>query len=185
MLTNDAEHHIEVDSTDLTQLNNEPGCHKLQRVPPTERNGRVHTSAVTVAVLDPSLLTTAQPTVDPKDLKVEWYSGTGCGGQNRNKVQTSCRLTHIPTGIVQTAQTRSRENSYAQALSGLAAALAAREQKTLERTVSAHRQSQRGNGVNSNLVRTYCYQHGIVRSVNGNTITIKQLEKGGLDLLWL
>lgn len=184
-MISDAEHRIEVDGADLTQLNNEPGCHKLQRIPPTERNGRVHTSAVTVAILDPAVLSAAPMTVDPKDLRVEWYSGTGCGGQNRNKVQTSCRLTHIPSGIVQTAQTRSRENSYAQALSGLTSALTARELKTLEQTVSAQRQSQRGNGVNSNLVRTYCYQHGTVRAVNGNTITIKQLEKGGIDLLWL
>ena len=93
-------------------LDNEPGGHRIQRVPPTERKGRVHTSTVTVAVLDPSI---AQTAIQDRDLRVEWYSGTGAGGQYRNKHQNSCRITHIPTGIQATAQCRSRENSYTEA----------------------------------------------------------------------
>jgi peptide chain release factor 1 len=170
---------------DLTQLNNEPGCHKIQRVPPTERNGRVHTSAVTVAVVDPSKFkTTDYSTIDPKDLKVEWYSGTGCGGQNRNKVQTSCRLTHLSSGIVQTAQTRSRENSYQQALAAIKTVLDKDAKRQAFQQVSALKQGQMGNGSNSNLVRTYCFQHGLVKGVDGKSISIKQFEKGLIDLMW-
>ena len=105
--------HIEVQGTDLSGLeNNEPGGHRIQRVPPTERKGRVHTSTVTVAIVDQSTPTIK---VADADLKIEWYSGTGAGGQHRNKHQNSCRITHIPTGILATAQCRSRENSLAEA----------------------------------------------------------------------
>lgn len=174
--------HIEVSGKDLTQLANEPGCHKLQRIPPTERKGRVHTSAVTVAVLDKQQ---RQPiTIEPSDLRIEWYSGTGCGGQNRNKVQTSCRLTHIPTGIVQTAQTRSRENSYQEALAGLHHRLTAQINTQIAADISTTRQNQMGNGSNSNLVRMYCFQHGLVKGTNGKQITTKQFEKGLIDSLW-
>lgn len=122
--------------------------------------------------------------LDPRDLKVEWYSGTGRGGQNRNKVQTSCRLTHVPTGLVQTAQTRSRENSYQQALAGIKSLLDAEAKRQAFQQISAHKQGQMGNGSNTNLVRMYCFQHGIVKGVNGKSISIKQFEKGLVDLLW-
>lgn len=182
MLDVPGEVHIEVEGPDLTQLSNEPGCHKLQRIPPTERKGRVHTSAVTVAVLDDQH---RQPTsIESFDLRIEWYSGTGCGGQNRNKVQTSCRLTHIPTGIVQTAQTRSRENSYQQALAGIHHRLTAQINTQIAADISTTRQKQMGNGSNSNLVRTYCFQHGLVKGLNGTQISTKQFEKGLIDLLW-
>lgn len=115
---------------------------------------------------------------------MEWYSGTGCGGQNRNKVQTSCRLTHLPSGLVQTAQTRSRENSYQQALAGIKSLLESEAKRQAFQKISTHKQSQMGNGSNSNLVRTYCFQHGLVKGVNGKSISIKQFEKGLIDLLW-
>lgn len=185
MLDVPGEVHIEVCGNDLAQLTNEAGCHKIQRVPPTERSGRVHTSAVTVAVVDPTQFTyTDYTNIESKDLKIEWYSGTGCGGQNRNKVQTSCRLAHIPSGIVQTAQTRSRENSYEQALANLKSLLTAETKRNTSTTISNHKQQQMGNGSNSNLVRTYCFQHGLVKGVNGKTISIKQFEKGLIQLLW-
>jgi len=88
---------IEVTNCDPALLNNEPGGHRLQRTPPTEKRGRVHTSTVMVAVINESDF--AQPNyddIDPDDFKVEWYSGTGAGGQHRNKHQNSVRLTHIP-----------------------------------------------------------------------------------------
>ena len=76
---------IAVESKDLTQLDNEPGGLRLQRVPPTERKGRVHTSTVTVAVIDPTVVTVE---IQDRDLRVEWFSGTGCGGQHKTSIKT-------------------------------------------------------------------------------------------------
>ena len=185
MLDNPDEVHIAVEGSDLTQLTNESGCHKIQRVPPTERKGRVHTSTVTVAVINVEQYNNTKHTsINPKDMKVEWYSGTGCGGQYRNKHQNSVRLTHIHTGIVQTAQTRSRESSYAQALESLTRLLNASARSQTRADISRERKNQIGNSSNTNVVRTYCFQHGLVKNTNGKTISIKQFEKGQLDLLW-
>jgi protein subunit release factor A len=93
-------------------------------------------------------------------------------------------LTHIPTGIVQTAQTRSRENSYQQALAGIHHRLTAQINTQIAADISTTRQKQMGNGSNSNLVRTYCFQHGLVKGLNGTQISTKQFEKGLIDLLW-
>lgn len=183
MLDQPGEIHIEVCGEDLTQLNNESGAHKLQRVPPTEKKGRVHTSTVTVAILD-SVECQVQGEIPDTDLKIEWYSGTGCGGQARNKVQTSCRITHIPTGIVQTAQTRSRENSQKKAIIEITRELKSRQLTQYFSERNESRKAQTGNGSNSNVIRTYCFQHGVVKSVQGNTITVKQFEKGMIDDLW-
>ena len=103
---------IEVEGKDLRQLDNEAGGHRIQRVPPTERKGRVHTSSVTVAVIDPSISTdTSYTQIDDSDFSVEWFSGTGKGGQHRNKKKNSCKMTHIPTGIMETRQGRKRESN--------------------------------------------------------------------------
>ena len=106
---------LEVEGADLSGLENEPGGHRIQRVPPTERKGRVHTSTVTVAVVDRTT-EIGSVAIPQHDLKIEWYSGTGAGGQHRNKHQNSARVTHIPSGIVVTAQCRSRQNSFEQAM---------------------------------------------------------------------
>lgn len=115
---------------------------------------------------------------------MEWYSGTGSGGQHRNKHQNSVRLTHIPTGCVRTAQTRSRENSYNEALSALIEELNQYVTLGNRHAVSIERLSQRGNGSNSNVIRTYCFQHGFVKNDTGDKISIDQFRKGYLDLLW-
>ena len=89
-------------------------------MPPTERKGRVHTSTVTVAVIDPNVVVRKEYSMrDSKDFKIEWFSGTGAGGQHRNKHQNSCRIIHIPTGLKQESQCRSRQNSQQEAMSRL------------------------------------------------------------------
>lgn len=173
--------HIEIVGDDLSNLNNESGGHRIQRVPPTERKGRVHTSTVTVAIVDPSI-----PKFELKesDFRVEWFSGTGCGGQNRNKTQNSCRLIHT-SGIVVTAQTRSRINSYNEAMDTM-------KKKLMENTFMSHsdkvsidRKNQVGSGQRGDKIRTYRFQDDIVTDHNtGLTANCTKVMKGGIDLLW-
>ena len=174
--------HIEVQGTDLSGLENEPGGHRIQRVPPTERKGRVHTSTVTVAVIDP-----ATPTVklDDRDLRIEWYSGTGAGGQHRNKHQNSCRITHIPTGIVCTAQCRSRENSLNEARNTLALRVDNLVKTRYNSDIALDRRQQVGSGMRGDKIRTYRFQDDVVRDhVTDRTASVKKVLAGNFDLLW-
>lgn len=160
----------------------EAGAHRLQRIPPTERRGRVHTSTATVAVLFEGETSFKPP--EDSEFKIEWYSGTGAGGQHRNKHQNSIRLTHIPTGLVETAQCRSREASYKQAMDNMLRTISSQTKAEKRKQVSAERKQQLGNGSNSNVVRHYCFQHGFVKSLTGDRISVEQFHKGMLDLLW-
>lgn len=173
---------LEIEGPDLRGLDHEAGGHRIQRVPPTERRGRVHTSTVTVAVLVPG---EARPVVGPEDFRVEWYSGSGAGGQHRNKHQNSCRLTHIPTGLIVKAETRSRQNSYQQAMTTLS-------QKLLERAeVEAHnmkntlRSQQVGSGMRGDKRRTYRFQEDTVRDhFTGKSARCADVMRGGFEKLW-
>ncbi len=88
----------------MSGWDDEAGGHRVQRVPLTERNGRVHSSTVTVSVL-PDTVQGGPAPLSEDDLQVEWYSGSGAGGQHRNKHQNSVQLRHLPTGIVLTSST--------------------------------------------------------------------------------
>jgi len=129
---------------DLSCLDAEAGGHRVQRIPPTEKRGRVHTSTVTVSVTDPDSVKPFEFCDD--DLSLSWFSGTGKGGQNRNKCQTSCRLTHEPTGITVTAQTQSRENSYQQAREELIVRLKNQHNTLQHKELSLMKKSQVGSG---------------------------------------
>lgn len=179
--------HIEVIGSDLSQLHNESGNHRLQRIPPTERKGRVHTSSITIAVLDTAKFRASDySTIDQADLKIEWYSGTGAGGQNRNKVQASCRLTHIPTGIVKTSQCRSRETSYREAYEQLIKILQSDAHSSQLSDQSVERKRQMGSGQRAdNKVRTYRFQDDIATdSRSGKKVSLSKVMRGYFDLLW-
>lgn len=171
---------------DLNALEAECGGHRIQRVPPTERKGRVHTSTVTVAVIDPA--NKADPKLAQRadtDFKIEWYSGTGAGGQHRNKHQNSCRLTHIPTGIVETAQCRSRQNSYDEAKANIILRLDGMAKGQNRAITSDIRKGQTGSGMRGDKIRTYRFQDNTVKDHNTNIQ--KSLDKvmdGNFDLLW-
>lgn len=161
---------------------NEAGGHRIQRVPPTERKGRVHTSTVTVAVIDPAVIAT---TIAESDLKIEWYSGTGAGGQHRNKHQNSARVTHIPTGIVVTSQCRSRQNSLAEALATIQSRVDQILQASYNHSVASDRRAQVGSGMRGDKIRTYRFQDDRVQDhVTGKTATTKKVLAGNFDLLW-
>lgn len=161
---------------------NEAGGHRIQRVPPTERKGRVHTSTVTVAVVDPAVIAT---TIADSDLKIEWYSGTGAGGQHRNKHQNSARVTHIPTGIVVTSQCRSRQNSLAEALATIQSRVDQVLQTSYNNSIAIDRRAQVGSGMRGDKIRTYRFQDDRVQDhVTGKTATTKKVLAGNFDLLW-
>jgi len=168
---------------DLSSLSQEAGGLRLQRVPPTEKRGRVHTSTVTVAVLEPSTFSNQQ--VQESDLKVEWYSGSGAGGQHRNKHQNSCRVTHIPTGVVTTSQTRSRQNSYENALAALRVQLQTSLQSQHHATYNQIRKSQVGSGERGDKIRTIQFQNDRVTDHRtGKSISAQRFMRGHMHLLW-
>jgi peptide chain release factor 1 len=174
---------IEVEGDDLSELNHEPGGHRIQRVPPTERQGRVHSSTVTVSVLDKLVKTTVE--WNNKDFKIEWYSGTGAGGQHRNKHQNSCRLTHLPTGTVVTAQCRSRENSLDEAKATILTRLSTGQARTEGATHAAVRRLQVGSGERGDKIRTYRFQDGTVKDhQTGRSAQIEKVMAGNFHLLW-
>jgi peptide chain release factor 1 len=151
-------------------------------VPPTERKGRVHTSTVTVAVVDPTEVKTE---VLESDLKIEWYSGTGAGGQHRNKHQNSARITHLPTGIVATAQCRSRENSLAEAMETIKERVDSITKKSYNNDLASNRKQQVGSGMRGDKIRTYRFQDDVVKDhISDKTASVKKVLAGNFDLLW-
>lgn len=158
----------------------ESGGHRYQRVPPTEKRGRVHTSTVTVAVLDEP--TEAEVYIDPRDLTESFIRGQGKGGQHRNKTDTAVLLVHRPTGIlVRVDGGRSQYLNRQTALGVLRARLkaSATERATADRNASRRRQV--GSGMRADKVRTIAFTRGKVTDHRtGRTTTIKRYVRGFL-----
>lgn len=174
---------IEIAGNDLKKLHQEAGGLRLQRIPPTERSGRVHTSTVTVAVMDPE--ENFGNTIPESEIKVEWYSGSGPGGQKKNKVKSSCRLTHLPTGVVCTAQTRSRENSYRQAFDALKDRIHRLHLSTSSNARSVEKRQQVGTGQRGDKIRTIQFQRDKATDHRtGKKISAYEYMNGFMDRLW-
>lgn len=119
------------------------------------------------------------------DLKIEWYSGTGAGGQHRNKHQNSCRITHIPSGVVATAQTRSRQNSYNLAVAEIQRQVDEHFNRQYNSTIASTRKNQVGTGMRGDKIRTYRFQDDRVQDhVTGKIASTKKVLSGNFDLLW-
>jgi peptide chain release factor 1 len=119
------------------------------------------------------------------DLKIEWYSGTGSGGQHRNKHQNSCRITHIPTGLLATAQCRSRENSLAEARKTIEQRLDILVKNKYNNTISSDRRQQVGSGMRGDKIRTYRFQDDVVKDhMSDKSASVKKVLAGNFDLLW-
>lgn len=176
------EENLAIEGKDLSKLYNESGGHRIQRVPPTERNGRVHTSTITVAIVDETKIPF---TLNDKDIRIEWFSGTGAGGQHRNKVMNSCRMTHIPSKTVVTAQTRSRQNSLTEARTTLEQRLNEAHDKQSHSHTTSDRKKQVGSGERGDKIRTYRFQDDKVHDHNtGKIVSLKKVMSGNFDLLW-
>lgn len=140
---------------------------------------------MTVAVLAGAKSNSIYDRREPDDFEVSWFSGTGCGGQHRNKHQNSARVRHIPSGVVRTAQTRSRENSLKDAMDAILAELdrlAGRDASTAENAI---RRAAVGSGERSDKRRTYRFQEGRVHDhQTGRSALVDRVMSGDFSALW-
>ena len=167
----------------FSYLRFESGAHRVQRVPETESQGRIHTSACTVAVLAEAE-DTGEIEIDQGDLRVDTYRASGAGGQHVNKTDSAVRMTHLPTGIVVECQDeRSQHKNRARALCLLRARLLDAEQQRLERERAEERRSQVGSGDRSERIRTYNFPQGRVTDhrIGLSLYKLAQIMEGDLD----
>ena len=166
-----------------SQLKFESGAHRVQRVPVTESQGRVHTSACTVAVL-PEIETVETIQVDLNDLRIDTFRASGAGGQHVNKTDSAIRITHLPTGIVVECQDeRSQHKNKARAMSLLQAKLLASEQNKQQTEQAAKRKSLIGSGDRSERIRTYNFPQGRVTDhrINLTLYKLDEIIEGNLE----
>ena len=166
----------------FSRLKYERGVHRVQRVPVTESQGRIHTSAVTVAVLPE--VDDVEVTIDPKDLKIDVYRSSGPGGQSVNTTDSAVRITHLPTNIVVTCQDeKSQHKNKAKALKILKARLFERMEEEQRAQISKERKTQVGSGDRSERIRTYNFpQNRVTDHRIGLTLyRLEQVLEGTLD----
>ncbi len=157
-----------------SKLKYESGVHRVQRVPETETQGRIHTSAVTVAVLPEA--EEVEVDIEPNDLRIDVFRSSGPGGQSVNKTESAIRITHLPTGLVVSCQDeKSQHKNKAKALKVLRARLLDKMEQDQHDMISENRKSQVGSGDRSERIRTYNYPQGRVTDHRIN-LTLYKLE---------
>ena len=165
------------------KLKFESGGHRVQRVPETEAQGRIHTSACTVAVIaeaDP----VADIVINPSEIRIDTFRASGAGGQHINKTDSAVRITHLPTGLVVECQDdRSQHRNRASAMTVLASRLVDRQRRERQEKEAAHRKSLIGSGDRSERIRTYNFPQGRVTDhrINLTLYKIDAIMDGELD----
>ncbi len=168
-----------------SQLKFESGGHRVQRVPETEAQGRIHTSACTVAVM-PEADPLAAQDINPADLRIDTFRSSGAGGQHVNKTDSAVRITHLPTGLVVECQDdRSQHRNRAQAMAVLASRLLDRQQRERQQKEASMRKSLIGSGDRSERIRTYNFPQGRVTDhrINLTLYKIAAIMDGEMDEL--
>ncbi|HAW44793.1 MAG TPA: peptide chain release factor 1 [Sutterella sp.] len=166
-----------------SRLKFESGAHRVQRVPETESQGRVHTSAATVAVL-PEADEVGDMDINPADLRIDVYRASGAGGQHVQKTNSAVRITHIPTGtVVECQDERSQHENKARAMSVLVSRLKAQEVAKQQQEEASTRKSLVGSGDRSERIRTYNYPQGRVTDhrINLTLYKLAFIMDGDLD----
>ena len=165
------------------RLKFESGVHRVQRVPETESQGRVHTSAATVAIM-PEPDEVEAPDINSNDLRIDTFRASGAGGQHVNKTDSAIRITHIPTGIVVECQDqRSQHKNKAQALSVLSARILEGQRKVQHDEQAETRKSLVGSGDRSERIRTYNFPQGRVTDhrINLTLYKLDEVISGAID----
>ncbi len=168
-----------------SRLKFESGGHRVQRVPVTETQGRIHTSACTVAVL-PEADALSEIDINPSELRIDTFRASGAGGQHINKTDSAVRITHLPTGLVVECQDdRSQHRNKAQALAVLAARLKDRQEREQQAKIASERKSLIGSGDRSERIRTYNFPQGRITDhrINLTLYKIDAILNGDLDEL--
>lgn len=166
-----------------SRLKFESGAHRVQRVPETESQGRIHTSACTVAVM-PEADEMDEVDINPADLRIDTYRASGSGGQHVNKTDSAVRITHLPSGVVVECQDeRSQHKNKARAMSVLASRLLEAEKQKLQQAEASTRKSLVGSGERSERIRTYNFPQGRVTDhrINLTLYKLDDLMTGNMD----
>ena len=166
-----------------SQLKFESGTHRVQRVPETESQGRVHTSACTVAIM-PEVDSVDEIDINPADLRIDTFRASGAGGQHVNRTDSAIRITHLPSGVVVECQDeRSQHKNRARAMSVLQARLLSAAQEKQQSEQSENRKLQVGSGDRSERIRTYNYPQGRLTDhrINLTLYKLDEIMEGGLD----
>ncbi len=166
----------------FSRLKYESGTHRVQRVPETEAQGRIHTSACTVAVMPEA--DDVEVNIDPSDLRIDLYRASGAGGQHVNKTESAVRITHVPTGVVVACQDeKSQHKNKAKAMKVLQSRILDAMQAEQHAKMAADRKSQVGSGDRSERIRTYNFPQGRCTDhrVNLTLYKLEAIMQGDLD----
>lgn len=164
------------------KLKNEAGVHRVQRIPVTEKSGRVHTSTASVAVLPEA--TEKEITIKPEDLRIDTFRASGHGGQNVQKVESAIRITHLPTGLIISCQEeRSQARNKEKAFKLLRAKLFVLEEEKKQKELGSNRKSQIGSAMRAEKIRTYNFPQNRITDhrLNKSWHNITQIMDGDLD----